>query len=85
MLWTAKVNAPTKNSGAPPFLNTVTPFGLHGASPIPQALGEDMKTKVIAMAQVKGGAGRSTLATTLAGELSKQGDTVLIDADKRES
>ena len=40
-----------------------------------------MKTRVIAIAQVKGGAGRSTLATTLAGELSKQGDTVLIDAD----
>jgi chromosome partitioning protein len=40
-----------------------------------------MKTKIIAIAQVKGGAGRSTLATTLAGELSKLGDTVLIDAD----
>ena len=40
-----------------------------------------MKTKVIAVAQVKGGAGRSTLATTLAGELSKQGDTVLVDCD----
>ena len=40
-----------------------------------------MKTKVIAVAQVKGGSGRSTLATTLAGELSKRGDTVLIDCD----
>ena len=40
-----------------------------------------MKTKIIAVAQVKGGSGRSTLATTLAGELSKRGDTVLIDCD----
>ena len=40
-----------------------------------------MRTKVIAVAQVKGGSGRSTLATTLAGELSKRGDTVLIDCD----
>jgi chromosome partitioning protein len=40
-----------------------------------------MKTKVIAVAQVKGGSGRSTLATTLAGELAKQADTVLIDCD----
>ncbi len=40
-----------------------------------------MKTKIIAITQIKGGAGRSTLATNLAGELSKQGDTVLIDAD----
>jgi len=40
-----------------------------------------MKTRVIAVAQVKGGSGRSTLATTLAGELSKQGDTVLVDCD----
>ena len=37
--------------------------------------------KVIAAIQVKGGAGRSTLSTNLAGELSKQGKTVLIDAD----
>ena len=40
-----------------------------------------MKTKVIAVAQVKGGSGRSTLATTLAGELAKQADTVLSDCD----
>lgn len=40
-----------------------------------------MKTKVTAVAQVKGGSGRSILATTLAGELSKRGDTVLIDCE----
>jgi len=37
--------------------------------------------KTIGIIQVKGGAGRSTLATNLAGELSKQGSTVLIDCD----
>ncbi len=37
--------------------------------------------KIIGIVQVKGGAGRSTLATNLAGELSKQGRTVLIDGD----
>lgn len=37
--------------------------------------------KVIGVIQVKGGAGRSTLATNLAGELSKVGKTVLIDGD----
>nr|WP_181374939.1 ParA family protein [Polaromonas sp. H8N]AWD72264.1 partitioning protein ParA [Polaromonas sp. H8N] len=37
--------------------------------------------KTIGVIQVKGGAGRSTVATTLAGELSKQGKTVLIDCD----
>lgn len=37
--------------------------------------------KVIAVIQVKGGAGRSTVSTNLAGELSKQGKTVLIDCD----
>ena len=37
--------------------------------------------KTIGVIQVKGGAGRSTLATNLAGELSKQGRTVLIDGD----
>jgi chromosome partitioning protein len=37
--------------------------------------------KTISIAQVKGGAGRSTLATNLAGELAKLGHTVLIDAD----
>lgn len=38
-------------------------------------------TKIIGVIQVKGGAGRSTLATNLAGELSKIGRTVLIDGD----
>lgn len=37
--------------------------------------------KTIGIIQVKGGAGRSTLATTLAGELSKKGRTVIIDGD----
>lgn len=37
--------------------------------------------KVIGVIQVKGGAGRSTVSTNLAGELSKQGQTVLIDCD----
>ena len=41
--------------------------------------------RLIAVAQVKGGAGRSTLATNLAGELSKQATTVLIDADLPQS
>lgn len=40
-----------------------------------------MTTKIIGIIQVKGGAGRSTLATNLAGELSKLGKTVLIDGD----
>jgi chromosome partitioning protein len=38
-------------------------------------------TKTIGLVQVKGGAGRSTVSTNLAGELSKQGKTVLIDCD----
>lgn len=38
-------------------------------------------TMVIGVIQVKGGAGRSTVSTNLAGELSKQGKTVLIDCD----
>lgn len=37
--------------------------------------------KTIGVIQVKGGAGRSTVATNLAGELAKQGSTVLIDCD----
>jgi chromosome partitioning protein len=37
--------------------------------------------KIIGVIQVKGGAGRSTVSTNLAGELSKQGKTVLIDCD----
>jgi chromosome partitioning protein len=40
-----------------------------------------MTTKIIGVIQVKGGAGRSTVSTNLAGELSKQGKTVLIDCD----
>jgi chromosome partitioning protein len=38
-------------------------------------------TKTIGLIQVKGGAGRSTVSTNLAGELSKRGRTVLIDCD----
>lgn len=37
--------------------------------------------KIIGLIQVKGGAGRSTIATNLAGALSKQGKTMLIDCD----
>ena len=37
--------------------------------------------KVIGIIQVKEGAGRSTVSTNLAGVLSKQGKTVLIDFD----
>jgi chromosome partitioning protein len=37
--------------------------------------------RIIGIVQVKGGAGRSTLATNVAGELSKVGRTVLIDCD----
>ncbi|MFO0293290.1 MAG: AAA family ATPase [Alphaproteobacteria bacterium] len=37
--------------------------------------------KIIGIVQVKGGAGRSTVATNVAGELSKVGKTVLIDCD----
>ena len=37
--------------------------------------------KVFGIIQVKGGAGRSTIATNLAGELAKKGPTVLIDGD----
>lgn len=40
-----------------------------------------MSAKTIGVIQVKGGAGRSTVATNLAGELSKVGKTVLIDGD----
>ena len=40
-----------------------------------------MTAKVIGIIQVKGGAGRSTLATNVAGELAKIGQTVLIDGD----
>lgn len=37
--------------------------------------------KTIGLIQVKGGAGRSTIATNLAGAFSKQGRTALIDCD----
>lgn len=37
--------------------------------------------KVIGIIQVKGGAGRSTVSTNLAGELAKVGKTILIDCD----
>lgn len=37
--------------------------------------------KTIGVIQVKGGAGRSTVSTNLAGELSKIGKTILIDCD----
>ena len=37
--------------------------------------------KIIGVVQVKGGAGRSTVSTNLAGELSKKGKTILIDCD----
>ena len=40
-----------------------------------------MSVQTIGIIQVKGGAGRSTISTNLAGELSKQGKTVLIDCD----
>lgn len=40
-----------------------------------------MSAKTIGIIQVKGGAGRSTVSTNLAGELSKIGKTVLIDCD----
>ena len=40
-----------------------------------------MSAKTIGVIQVKGGVGRSTVSTNLAGELSKQGKTVLIDCD----
>lgn len=40
-----------------------------------------MTAKIIGIVQVKGGAGRSTVSTNLAGELSKLGKTVLIDCD----
>lgn len=40
-----------------------------------------MAAKIVGIVQVKGGAGRSTIATNLAGELAKVGRTVLIDGD----
>lgn len=40
-----------------------------------------MSPKIIGVIQVKGGSGRSTVSTNLAGELSKVGKTVLIDCD----
>jgi chromosome partitioning protein len=43
--------------------------------------GKTVSAKTIGIIQVKGGAGRSTVSTNLAGELSKIGKTVLIDCD----
>jgi len=40
-----------------------------------------VSAQTIGIIQVKGGAGRSTVSTNLAGELAKQGKTVLIDCD----
>ena len=39
------------------------------------------QTKILGLVQVKGGAGRSTVATNLAGELARVGTVALIDAD----
>jgi len=44
--------------------------------------GPKTMTKTVGVVQVKGGAGRSTIATTLAGELAKTGTVVLIDCDQ---
>jgi chromosome partitioning protein len=41
-------------------------------------------TRIIGLVQVKGGAGRSTVATNLAGELARVGKMALIDADMRQ-
>lgn len=41
----------------------------------------EVPAKVIGLCQVKGGAGRSTVATNLAGELSKKTSVALIDCD----
>ena len=40
-----------------------------------------IETKIIGLIQIKGGAGRSTLATNLAGELAKKDQVLLIDCD----
>jgi chromosome partitioning protein len=40
------------------------------------------KTKTVGIVQVKGGAGRSTLATTIAGELAKGATVALVDCDQ---
>lgn len=39
------------------------------------------KTRIIGVCGLKGGAGKSTAATSIAGELAKHGTTLLIDAD----
>lgn len=44
--------------------------------------GPQTKTRSVGVVQVKGGAGRSTVATTLAGELAKLGTVALIDCDQ---
>jgi chromosome partitioning protein len=38
-------------------------------------------TKIIGIVQLKGGTGRSTVVTNMAGELAKLGRTLLIDCD----
>ena len=38
--------------------------------------------KTIGIVQVKGGAGRSTVATTIAGELAKGATVALVDCDQ---
>ncbi len=43
--------------------------------------GEKELMKIIGVVQVKGGAGRSTVATNIAGELAKTYQTVLVDCD----
>lgn len=46
-----------------------------------QKNGSMTKTRIIAVCNLKGGAGKSTLASNLAGELSVHSTTALIDAD----
>ena len=48
---------------------------------MPTSTVRQQMTKIIGVIQVKGGAGRSTVSTSLAGELSKLGKKVLIDCD----
>ena len=42
---------------------------------------KDSVTKIISVIQLKGGAGKSTVATNLAAMLAERGRTLLIDAD----
>lgn len=50
-------------------------------APLHHQIERKQMPKTIGVIQVKGGAGRSTVSTNLAGELSKIGKTVLIDCD----